>query len=168
MPPISEPQLSQEPIGDVLEISSDPIQAELSGCVFRHVKGFYAKYFENHPWSAAAEEAAHLVNPNSARAICRDFLELQSLDSFSAWLARLQSTFLAEGHIAHHFPSRQVNISDSSLRAIVYLMASSDRSESSSPSPTADARVFGDCSVDASDTGPECVSRFCETARQVF
>lgn len=169
MPSSPEPRVSQGPIGVVSEVSPDEcIQAELSGCVFRHVKGFYAKYFENQPWSVAVEQAAHVVHPNSARALCRDFLELQSQDSFSAWLARLQSTFLAEGHIRHHFPSRQVNTSDVSLRAIVYLMVSSDRSKSSSPSLTADARVFGDCSVDASDTGLESVSRFCETARQVF
>ncbi|KAH6957780.1 hypothetical protein BKA56DRAFT_601420 [Ilyonectria sp. MPI-CAGE-AT-0026] len=168
MPSIPEPRLSQEPVGDVSEVSSDPIQAELSGCVFRHVKGFYAKYLEHQPWSMAVEQAAHVAHPNSARTFCRDFLELQSQDSFSAWLARLQSTFLAEGHICHHFPSRQDNTSDGSLRATVYLMASSDRSESSSPSPTADARVFGDCTVDASDTDPKCLSRFCETARQVF
>lgn len=162
-----EPRPSPEPTGDASEASSDSIQTELSGCVFRHVKGFYAKYFEDKSWSTAAEQASQKAQLNVASALYRDFLELQSQGSFSAWLARLQSTFLAEGQIRHHFRSRQANTSDHPLRAIVYLVASSDRSESSSP-PVADARAFGDFNVNASDTGPEGVLRSCETARQVF
>ncbi|KAK3943566.1 hypothetical protein QBC46DRAFT_361833 [Diplogelasinospora grovesii] len=163
-----EPRPSQEPTGDASEAGSDSIRTELSGCVFRHVKGFYAKYFEDKSWSTAAEQAAQKVQLDVASALYRDFLELKSQGSFSAWLARLQSMSLAEGQILHHFRSPQVNTSDHPLRAIVYLVASSGRSESSSPPPAADARVFGDFSVDASDIGPESVSRFYETARQVF
>lgn len=46
------------PTGNESEVGIDSIRAELSGCVFRHVKGFFAKYFAGNSLSAAAEEVA--------------------------------------------------------------------------------------------------------------
>ncbi len=98
-------------------------------------------------------------------ALCQEFLELKSQGSFSAWLTRLQSLSLIEGQM---LPIRHVTTADHPLRAIVCVVGPSDKPESSNLPPAADARAFGDFSVDASDTGPESVSSFCETARQVF
>ncbi|KAI9859057.1 MAG: hypothetical protein M1813_007185 [Trichoglossum hirsutum] len=143
------------------------LQEELNGCVFRHVKDFYEKYFEDKPWSAAANQVAQKVQPTVASSLSKDFLGIRSQESLSAWLARFETMFPSDEHIHYHFRNRQLSNSEDSLRANVYLVAS-DRAEPSSPSTAADARVFGEFNANTSTTGPKDVLRFCESARQVF
>jgi hypothetical protein len=98
MSPASLPRPSQEFTEDVLEVSYLALQDELNGCVFRHVKGFYAKYFEDTSWSTAANHVLQKVQPTVVSGRCTDLLNIRSQESLTAWLARLQSMFLAEEH----------------------------------------------------------------------
>jgi len=164
MSPNSIPPPAQDTTKNVLEVSYYSLRNELSGCVFRHVKGFYAKYFEERSWSTAVKQVLQKVQPVMTSGLCIDLLEIRSQESLSAWLDRFQSMFLTEKQIHHHFHSRQISNSDDPLRANVYLVVS-DQPKSSS---LANARVLGELNADASNTDPEDVLRFCESARQVF
>ena len=167
MLPNSIPRPPQEPTEDVSEVSYNSLRNELSGCVFRYVKGFYAKYFEEKSWSTAAKQVVQKVQPTVASGLCIDFLEIRSQESLSAWLDRFQSMFPTKEQIHYRFRSRQIGNSGDPLRANVCLVAS-DQPKSSSPSTAVNARVFGESNANASSTDPEDVLRFCESARQVF
>jgi hypothetical protein len=70
------------------------VLAELNGCVYRHVKGFYAKYFEEKPWSAAVEQVVHKVQPEMTNGRWSDFSKIKSQKALLEWLTKFQSTFL--------------------------------------------------------------------------
>ncbi|PGH14969.1 hypothetical protein AJ80_05732 [Polytolypa hystricis UAMH7299] len=154
-----------EPIEHVSKVSYLSLQNELTGCVLRHVKGFYAKYFEDQSWSIAANQIVQKVQPTLANGLGIDFLEIRSRESLSAWLTRFHSFLNNEEKIHSHFRSQQISNSDDPLRASICLVASDQ--PKSSPSTIAHARVLGEFNANASNTDSEDVLRFCESSRQV-
>ena len=167
MSPDSLPRPLQESTEDVPEVSYLSLHHELSGCVFRHVKGFYAKYFEDTFWSTASNHVLQKAQPTVTRGLCTEFLRLRSQEYLSAWFARFQSMFLAEVQTQYQFRSRQISNSYDPFRANIFLVASAQL-KSSSPSTVAGARIFGEFNPNAASTGPNDVLRFCDSARQVF
>ncbi len=152
-------------IGPESEVDSAAVYLELRGCVFRGVKGFFAKYFEGQSWTAAAEQVAENTPLDIASALCKELLELKSQAHFHPWLSRLQSIFLADGQKAQICLA---NALDRPLGAMVYLVKPADKLKNTNNPPATDVRVFGDFGLDATDIGPDSVLRFCEMARQVF
>ncbi|KAJ3554907.1 hypothetical protein NPX13_g10483 [Xylaria arbuscula] len=124
-------------------------------CVFRHVEGFYTKYFEH----TTVEPTDQLDQLN---VVYRDFMKLKSEESFMIWLGWLQRMTKTKSHI------QQIHTSDATLRSTVYFVAPSDGTGSNNSPSAADARAFGDFSVGASGTDAMGFSRLCETARRVF
>ncbi|KAI1358449.1 hypothetical protein F5Y08DRAFT_350831 [Xylaria arbuscula] len=124
-------------------------------CVFRHVEGFHAKYFER----TTIEPTDQLDQLN---VVYKDFVKLKSQESFMIWLVWLQRMTKTKSHI------QQIYTSDTTLRSTVYFIAPSDSTSSSSSPSAADVRAFGDFSVGASGTDAMGFSRLCETARRVF
>lgn len=161
MSPNLIPQSPREPIEDVYSL-----QNELDGCIFRHVKGFYPKYFEEKSWSATAKRAAQKVQSAATSHLCSGIIEAPCQGSVSVWLARFQPTFLPKEQIQSHFRSRTSNLGNP-MRTDIYL-GPLDQLKSDSTSTAANVRVFGEINSNHSSTESEDVLRFCESARQVF
>ena len=95
---------------------------ELSGCLFRHVKGFFTKYFEQSPWWAATEHTLGTVSLTVAKDLCMDLLNIDSQESLQAWLARCQSALHPEVDDTLHISSRQISALVGNLEANIYFV----------------------------------------------
>lgn len=166
MPANSGPQ-SCRTVEDISETNYHSLQQDLNSYVFRHVRGFYEKYFEGKPWSAAANQIAQNVQPTVASHLIKCLIEIRSPESLSTWLDRFESMLPPNEQIRYYLSSRQLSNSKDQPIFNVHLVAS-DRAEVNTPTTAADARVLGEFSVKTSTTGPEHVLRFCESARQIF
>ncbi|OBT47644.1 hypothetical protein VE00_02916 [Pseudogymnoascus sp. WSF 3629] len=167
MPVNSDPQPCR-PNEDMPETNYHSLQEELNGHVFRHVGGFYEKYFKGKPWSAAANQIAQNMQPTVASSLIERLLEIRSPESLSTWLATFESMLPSNEQTRYHLSSRQLGNSSEDQRVFNVHLVASGRAEVSSPTAAADARVFGEFSSKASTTRPKHVLRFCEGARQIF
>ncbi|KAK0612381.1 kinase-like domain-containing protein [Bombardia bombarda] len=118
------------------ETALQSVRENLKDNVFRGVGGFWAKYFVDKSWSAAAQsemqgtESAHVVGKLAA-----DVLDLAHLDALTEWLATFQAAFDAPGF---HFRSQSTTTPDSPFRASIYLETPGGQGVAGS------TRVFGE------------------------
>jgi Fungal protein kinase len=71
--------------------NDDDILDNINGRINRSVGGFYQKYFENEPWSHAAEQIAVAVKPRRFNALWDNFPNGPSQDAFLNWFRDLQT-----------------------------------------------------------------------------
>ncbi|KAK1831668.1 hypothetical protein QBC39DRAFT_406418 [Podospora conica] len=138
--------ISAAPSDAVLDILRD----EFDGCVFRGVDGFFAKYFDDKPWPAAASKLAAIIEPDGW---------MQRLPQILSFLCDTTETYF------HSEPlSKPLGKADTPLSgAAVYLATTPDVTASN-------IRVFGevhhpDTLAEAEDTH---ILRFYHRALHVF
>ncbi|CAN9208921.1 unnamed protein product [Alternaria alternata] len=141
------------------------LQDELKGNMFRNIDGFFAKYFEGRPWSAAVQnrlqelKLAKKMGKLSGRAS-----DIAHPDALAEWLVEFETLFFAGDQASLHFQSQPCSNVGNMSRTAVYLETSGVQSIAGN------TRVFGEFHLGSAPTeaGGDDILRFCERARQVF
>lgn len=92
------------------EIGVQPFQDDLQGNIFRNVDGFYAKYFEDKPWSLVVQNKLH--EPESAEAVGKLTAGVPGIahsNVLADWLADFQALFFTVDQTELHFQTQPLN-----------------------------------------------------------
>ncbi|KAH6637139.1 hypothetical protein F5144DRAFT_647085 [Chaetomium tenue] len=119
------------------EAALQSLRDELDGNVFRGVDGFFAKYFENRPWSAALEEK--LQETKAADKLSTDALGLTHFDALVEWLAAFGSLIFVADQSSLRFRTQSLSSTPTGpLSASIYIETSD------LPFVAGSTRVFGE------------------------
>ncbi|KAI0483668.1 kinase-like domain-containing protein [Xylaria cf. heliscus] len=146
--------------------SEAPLQSELEGYMVRAVDGFYAKFFEDKPYSTAIRNKIQVEKlTEGVGKLSTDILGLGHYDELVNWLATFQALFFAADQASFRLISQLLTKPGFPLKASIRLETSD------SPAVAGSTRVFGEyhsASAGAAADDHGDILRFCEGALQVF
>lgn len=130
------------------------IANDIDGHIYASVEGFYAKFFEDKPWSSAAERMVQATKENLG--------DLQSHEEFAAWLSQFQSNLPRNAGTRYTWLGKRLGTLASSHNVPVL----SRQNDSGRELGWADVMVIGEFCLDGSyRTG---LLELCGHARAVF
>lgn len=150
------------------EIGVQPFQDDLQGNIFRNVDGFYAKYFEDKPWSLMVQNK--LQEPKSAEIVSKltaGVAGIANSDVLADWLADFQALFFTADQTDFHFQTQPPNNAGSTAPIGLYFETSHVQSFAGN------TRAFGEFHQNnapnvADDGEDKDIPRFGTRAQQIF
>ncbi|WVO17484.1 hypothetical protein L204_105176 [Cryptococcus depauperatus] len=152
--------------GTTTQAALQSIRQELEGCMFRHVEGFFAKYFEDTSWCVAVENMMRETqSAESVRKLSTDLPRLTHFDALVNWLAACEALLSAGSRGSFCFRSQPLSGPASPLVASIWLGTSDSGVSAGNTRALGEYHQAGAHDEAEHDTD---LFHFCDRARQIF